>query len=47
MLTSQLGGAHADRRAEVPPAETAITLYIAGSQAAKELIWAELLPPNP
>lgn len=33
-------------RIEVPPAETAITLCIAGSPAAKELIRAELLPSS-
>lgn len=33
-------------RIEVPPAETAITLCITGSPAAKALIRAELLPPN-
>jgi hypothetical protein len=32
---------------EVPPAEAAITLRMAGSPAAKELIRAELLPSNP
>lgn len=34
-------------RIEVPPAETAITLCITGSPAAKALIRAELLPPDP
>lgn len=34
-------------RIEVPPAETAITLRINGSPAAKALIKAERLPPNP
>lgn len=34
-------------RIEVPPAETAITLRITGSPAAKALIRAELLPANP
>jgi hypothetical protein len=34
-------------RIEVPPAAASITLCIAGSPAAKELIRMELLAPNP